>query len=64
MGATRASSDLHFAREQESDRGDREHNADDSERVAEAHDQGLAFDNIAERHDRLMLGGGGIGDAV
>ena len=44
--------------------GDRQYYAYEGEGVAEAHDEGLTLDDIAERHDRLMLRGGGVGDAV
>ena len=39
-----------------SDRGDRQHDTDDLEGIAEAHDQSLALDGVAERNDRLVLG--------
>jgi len=62
--ATGAGADLHFACEQESDRGDREHGADHGKRIAETHDERLSFDDIAECRDGLMVRGSGIGYPV
>src|SRR5262249_37873377 len=55
---------LDLAGEQQRDRGDRQHHADDGEGVAEADDERLALHRIADRHDRLMLCGCHVGDAV
>src|SRR5437879_5035129 len=64
VSASCCCSSLHLAREKQADGGDRQHDADEGEGVAKAHDKGLTLDDIAERHDRLMLRGGRVGDAV
>ena len=60
MAGRRSGSDSGFAGEQQRDRGDGEHDADDGERVAEGHDQRLPLDDLANRHDRLMLRRGAV----
>ena len=55
---------LDLASEEKDDCGEREHDADDGERVAEGDDQRLTLDDLADRDDRLMLGRGGVGDPV
>src|SRR5262249_24703084 len=44
--------------------GDDEHHADDTETVAETHDQSLAMDGIADGHDCLVVCECHIGNAV
>ena len=59
-----AAAGLDLAGEEQRDGGDRKHDADHGEGVAEAHDERLALDGRADRGDRLVLRDGRIGDAM
>src|SRR5262245_32997126 len=64
MRARATAADLDLAGEEQRNRGDREHDADHRERVAEAEDERLAVNGRADGGDRLLLGHSRIGDAV
>ena len=57
MAARRPGAGRGLAGEEERDRGDDQHHADDGEGVAERHDQRLPMHDLADRHDRLTLRG-------
>src|SRR5882757_6611085 len=59
-----AASALHLPRQRHRDRGENQYSADDGKRVAESQHQGLVLDGLAERDDRLLMRGGGVGDTV
>jgi hypothetical protein len=64
VGARRSAGDVGLSREQESDRRDGEHDADDGEGIAERKDECLPLDDLAQFDDRQMLGRGGVGNSI
>src|SRR5271168_4287312 len=64
MPTARSRSAFRFAGEQDGDTGQHQHHADYRKGVAETHHQGLLFNGVAERDDRLLMCGGRIGHAM
>src|SRR5258708_25674566 len=55
---------LHLPSQEDRNRRDDEHDAEDREGIAEAHHQRLPLDRVAERDDRLIVRGGGVRRAL
>src|SRR5678815_4680821 len=64
MRAGAARRALWLAGQNDRDRSERQHDADHGEGVTEAEHQRLTLHDVADRHDRLAVRGGGVGDAV
>src|SRR5271166_610752 len=61
---SRRGSGLSATREEQDNRGDHKHHANDRESVAESQNEGLALDQLAKLDDGLMPGGFVIGNAM
>ena len=60
MGARPLRSRIGLAREEKSQRRNREHRSNDREGVAERQDQRLMLHDLSDRHDRLVLSRDGV----